>query len=166
MLSTKTVRDGQEIYCTGSPDPINVRLNFDLGRFFFQILKDVDDLNIFPGGSPEKEYCTSSSVYKLTLHWRGHVQGCKQVKYVDLCESERCPEQPLNPTSPAAHPSSVFCDDLLQHIKIWRVRFRFTPRWDELSLLFLGLWPVVNSPLLSPWLNFCIGTTRQHCFGY
>lgn len=103
---------------------------------------------------------TSSRVYKFeTLH------HCKQVNYLDLCESECCPEQPVNPTSPAAHPSSVFCDDLLQHIKIWRVRFRFIPHWDKLSLLFLGLWPVVNSPLLSLCLNFGTETTRQHFFG-
>lgn len=144
----------------GSPDPINAGLNLDLGRFFSRSWKRRMILTIFQGKRiPLAGY----------INFKPCIGGdtCISANRLNIWiyASECCPEQPGNPTSPAAHPSSVFCDDLLQHIKIWRVHFRFILRWDELSLLFLGLWPVVNSPLLSPWLNFSTETTRRHFFG-
>lgn len=70
-----------------------------------------------------------------------------------------CPEQPVNPTFPAAHPSSVFCGDLLRHVEIQWLLSGIKPRRDELSRLFSGLRPEVNSTFLSLWLSSGTETT-------
>lgn len=132
-------------YLTGarSPDPINVGENLEMGRSCPKAFSPVPEWWEwswhYSKGISGRSVRPSVYITIKALHWGGHLQGCSQVKYLHLCESEGCPEQPVKPTFPAAHPSSLFCDDLLQHIKIQTLLFGFTRRWDELSCLVLGL---------------------------